>query len=138
MLVCGAVDTNAGALAGPPPSTWPGGLRRDPRVGPFTVIDPCHRDRSSALHVRGQVGSRDRVSDTKSFGFRPGGLPPGTPPGRVIVDIETTGFIGYLNERDRWRAEMARRRRERGDVGEFLLSLGDAEYEAEIARRERT
>jgi hypothetical protein len=83
-------------------------------------------------------GSRDRVSDTKSFGYGPGDLPPGTPPGRVISDRVTTGLVGYLNERDAWRTEMARRHRMRGDVGEFLLSLGDAEYESEIERRARS
>jgi hypothetical protein len=74
-----------------------------------------------------------------SFG---GKLEPGTPHGRLITSGASWGGgeAAYLDDRDRWRAELRRRARERGITrdtpqGDFLLGLGDDEYEPEMKRR---
>jgi hypothetical protein len=68
-------------------------------------------------------------NDRASFGYGPGELPPG-PPGRLIADAGATGYVGYLNERDAWMAEIERRAAARGTRRRILLDMTDTEYEA--------
>jgi hypothetical protein len=78
------------------------------------------------------------VSGRTSYGYGPGELPPGTPPGVILGVLGGDGIDGmslsrHLTEKDRWQAELQRRALVRGITrttpqADLQLSMGDDEW----------